>query len=58
MSGAKIKEIRISMNLSRDKFAQVVGYSPSFIYKIETGKRQPPIVLEKLLTLMSEKECV
>lgn len=55
MSGSEIREIREGMGLSREKFAQMVGYSYSLIHKIETGERETPKVLTKLLTLILKR---
>lgn len=37
----KILEIRVDLNLSREKFAKSLGYSKSYVADIETGRTKP-----------------
>lgn len=37
----KILEVRVDSNLSREKFAKLLGYSKSYVADIETGRTKP-----------------
>ncbi|APA04882.1 helix-turn-helix transcriptional regulator [Bacillus velezensis] len=39
--GEKIKKIRKEKNMSFNEFANFTGFTPSYIYKLETGKINP-----------------
>lgn len=41
MIGYRVRKFRVSQNLSREKFAEIVGLSPNFITKLEYGDSNP-----------------
>ncbi|WP_249852852.1 helix-turn-helix domain-containing protein [Bacillus subtilis] len=41
--GEKIKEIRKDKNMSFNEFADLTGFTSSYIYKLENGKGNPTL---------------
>lgn len=47
--GKKMKEIRISKNLSQEEFAEEIGITPSYLGQVERGQRKISLpTLEKI----------
>lgn len=47
-----VKELRLSLGVSRAEFADAVGASPSLVQSWELGRRAPSGVAVKLLALL------
>ena len=57
MGGEYARLVRVSRNLSLNKFAAKIGVSASWLSKIERGLEILPVsVAEKLLQVIEEKE--
>ncbi|RLE63910.1 MAG: hypothetical protein DRJ47_08775 [Thermoprotei archaeon] len=53
-----IKRFRKKLNLSQEKFADLLDAPQPLISQWETGKRNPSRISQKALTLVAEKEGV
>lgn len=47
-----VKELRLSLGVSRAEFADAVGASPALVQSWELGRRQPSGVASKILMLL------
>lgn len=47
-----VKELRLSLGVSRAEFADAVGASPALVQSWELGRRQPSGVASKVLMLL------
>lgn len=54
MDGVEVKEIRDRLNLSREKFARLLGVSFYTVYRWERGQRKPSAMAEILLKRIAE----
>ena len=51
--GKRMKEIRISKNLSQEEFAEEIGITPSYLGQVERGQRKISLpTLEKISAIV------
>lgn len=57
MTGKQIERYRKKLGLTRTEFSRMVGYSKSFITKIENDERKVPKILERLIECQELSKC-
>lgn len=57
MIGSRVREIREEMSLTREKFAELVDISPSFISQIERGDKSMSIATLMMISLKTGFSC-